>query len=295
MINGSEKAIIRELAKQVRDRAEMPVMQERREKWFAHNDLESTDPVVAVFPEGSWHEIITPQMLQCESEEAREMEWLLKARLFRADVLQDDIPTEKIWEVQKIISDTGWDALNPHHKNAAFGNETYVDNNLGSVPFVWKRDFSFEAKAMHFEPVIKEPVDLQRLKSPEVIYHEKESLEKLKLHQDVLGDILPVEFCGMKFLFIGMMQTYSDFRGLEQVMYDVYDEPEMLHEAMAMIEKGYHDLLDQYVDMDLLEVNNRQGYNGSGGMNYTHKLPQEPGGAKSLKISGGLPNHRNLH
>lgn len=96
MINGSEKAIIRELAKQVRDRAERPVMQERREKWFAHNDLESTEPVVAVFPEGSWHEIITLQMLQCESEEAREMEWLLKARLFRADVLQDDISTEKI-------------------------------------------------------------------------------------------------------------------------------------------------------------------------------------------------------
>jgi len=288
MVTANEREIIRELAKQVRERAEMPVMEERREKWFAHNDLKSTEPVVAVFPEGSWHEIIPANTLQCENEEAREMEWLLKARLFRADVIQDDIPTEITWEVQKIITDTGWDALNPNHQNSAFGNAAYRDNNLGGVPYVWKKGFSFEEKAMHFEPVIDEPEDLKRLKSPEVIYHEKETLEKLKINQDVLGDILPVELCGQKFLYFAMMETYSDFRGLEQVMYDVYDEPEMLHEAMAIIEKGYHDLLDQYVDMDLLEINNRQGYNGSGGMNYTHDLPKEPGGRKNLKNFWGF-------
>jgi len=107
MVTANEREIIRELAKQVRERAEMPIMEERREKWFAHNDLKSTEPVVAVFPEGSWHEIIPANTLQCENEEAREMEWLLKARLFRADVIQDDIPTEITWEVQKIITDTG--------------------------------------------------------------------------------------------------------------------------------------------------------------------------------------------
>ena len=283
MINVNEKKIIRELARQVRDRAEMPIMQERREKWYAHNDLKSTEPVVAIFPEGAWREIITPAMLQCENEDAREMEWLLKARLFRADVMQDDVPTEKVWEVHKIITDTGWDALNPTHKDGVFANESYLDNNLANVPFVWKHDFSFEDKAIPFEPVINEPKDLKRLRSPQVTYHEKESLEKLKLQQDILGDILPVEFCGMKGVFITMMQTYSYYRGLEQVMYDIYDEPEMLHEAMAILEKGYHDLLDQYIDMGLLESSNTQGYNGTGGMCYTHDLPKEPGGGKSLK------------
>lgn len=288
MISVEERAIIRELARQVKDRAELPIMEAKREAWFAHNDLKSTDPVVAVFPEGSWHEIIPASSLRCENEEAREIEFLLRGRLFRADVIQDDVPIEPTWEVQKIISDTGWDKLDPDHKNSAFGNASYRDNCMGDTPLVWKKNFSFESKAMHFEPVIQEPEDLSRLKSPELIYHEKETLEKLKLHQDILGDILPVELCGKKFLYFAMMETYSDFRGLEQVMYDLYDEPEMLHEAMAIIEKGYHDLLDQYVDMDLLEINNRQGYNGSGGMNYTHDLPKEPGGGKNLKNFWGF-------
>ena len=30
-------------------------------------------------------------------------------------------------------------------------------------------------------------------------------------------------------------------------MYDIYEEPEMLHEAMAIMEEGYNGLLDQYL------------------------------------------------
>ncbi|MFV0529570.1 MAG: hypothetical protein ACK5MN_12760 [Lachnospiraceae bacterium] len=288
MITAKEREVIRELARQVKDCAERPVMEQRREKWFAHNDLKSTEPVIAVFPEGSWREIITPGQLLCEDEEARKIEWLLRARLFRGNIIQDDIPVEKTWEVHKIITDTGWDAWNPNHKNAAFGNEDFRDNCLGSVPLVWKKDFSFEEKAMHFEPIINETGDIKRLKSPEVIYHEKESLELLKIHQELLGDILNVEFSGKKFLYFALMETYSDFRGLEQVMYDLYEEPEMVHEAMDIVEKGYHDLLDQYVAMDLLEINNRQGYNGSGGMNYTHDLPMADGGGRNLKNFWGF-------
>lgn len=287
-ITTEERDVIRELARQVHDAASRPEMEKKRELWFAHNDLKTTDPVIAVFPEMSWWEIIRPESLQCKSDEAREIEWLLRARLFRADVIGDDIPVENIWEVQKLISDTGWDKQNPNHKNAAFGNASYVDNCLGSVPLAWKNDFDFEARGMHFEPVIEEPDQLSRLGAPEVIYHEKETMEKLKLHQDLLGDILDVQLVGKKFLYFAMMETYSDFRGLEQVMYDVYEEPEMLHEAMAIMEEGYHKLLDQYLEMGLLTTNGNQAYNGSGGMSYTHDLPNENKVCTDLKDFWGF-------
>ena len=65
-----------------------------------------------------------------------------------------------------------------------------------------------------------------------------------------------------------LMETYTNLRGLEQVMYDIYDEPEMLNEAMERIAAGYHSLLDQYVEYGLLDLNNNQAYSGSGGLNY---------------------------
>ena len=124
-ISSKEREIIRELAKQVKDAAQRPEMKKREELWYAHNELKTTDPVIAVFPEMSWREIITPESLQCECDEAREMEWFLRAKLFRANVIDDDVPVNDIWEVRKIITDTGWDKLNPNHKNAAFANPSF--------------------------------------------------------------------------------------------------------------------------------------------------------------------------
>lgn len=73
-ITTEERDVIRELARQVHDAARRPDMVKKRELWFAHNDLKTTDPVIAVFPEMSWWEIIRPESLQCKSDEAREIE-----------------------------------------------------------------------------------------------------------------------------------------------------------------------------------------------------------------------------
>ncbi len=173
MITSKEREIIRELAKQVKDASQRPEMKTREELWYNHNELKTTDPVIAVFPEMSWREIITPESLQCECDEAREMEWFLRAKLFRANVIDDDVPVHDIWEVRKIITDTGWDKLNPNHKNAAFANVSFRDNCLGDVPLAWRNDFNFDAGAKHFEPILDEPDQLSRLGTPEVIYHEK--------------------------------------------------------------------------------------------------------------------------
>ena len=288
MITSREREIIRELAKQVKDVSQRPEMKQREELWYNHNDLKTTDPVIAVFPEMSWREIITPESLQCECDEAREMEWLLRAKLFRANVINDDVPVHDIWEVRKIITDTGWDKLDPNHKNSAFANASFRDNCLGDVPLAWRNDFNFDAGAKHFSPILEEPEDLKRLGTPEVIYHEKETMEKLKLHQDVLGDILDVRLVGLKFLYIAMMETYSDFRGLEQVMYDIYEEPEMLHEAMQIMEDGYNGLLDQYLEQGLLTVNGNQAYSGSGGQTYTRELPNDDSVCTDLKQFFGM-------
>ena len=285
MLKGNDRKIVRELAKQVRDRAELPEMEKRRELWYRHNDLETTRPVIATFPEGSWHEIIPPESLRCEDEEARFMETILRGKLFRADVIQDDVPIEKTWEVTKIITDDGWIAGG--HASVS-NNPDYRDNCLGGINYLWRHDYKFNPNAGHFEPVIMEPSDLKRIKTPKVTYHEKASLEKLAIHQDALGDILDVQFRGQKWLYFAMMETYTNLRGLQEVMEDIYEEPEMLEDGMQMIADGYIALLDQYVKYDLLDLNNDQSYSGSGGLNYTRDLPKYPGGAKDTRNFWGF-------
>ncbi len=53
-----DRNILRDLAKEVAEVAALPVMAERRKNWCEHNSLRSTKPLMLVFPEGSWEELI---------------------------------------------------------------------------------------------------------------------------------------------------------------------------------------------------------------------------------------------
>ena len=285
VISERDRKIVRDLAREVKNRAELPEMEVRRQLWYDHNDLKTTMPVICTFPENAWHEIIPPASLQCEAEEARFIETILRGKLFRADVIRDDVPIEKTWEVVKIVTDDGW--VKGGHASVS-NNPDYRDNCLGGINYLWKKDYKFIPNSGHFDPVILEPQDLKLIQTPTVRYHEDESLERLKIHQDLLGDILDVQFIGLKWLYFALMETYTNLRGLEQVMYDIYDEPEMLAEAMEMVAAGYHSMLDQYVQQGLLDLNNNQAYSGSGGQNYTRHLPRYPNGAKDTRNFWGF-------
>jgi hypothetical protein len=69
------------------------------------------------------------------------------------------------------------------------------------------------------------------------------------------------------------MNQYTALRGLEEVMMDMYAEPQMLHEAMAFLEEGHRRILQQYVDQNLLAFNNDNTYQNSGGNSFTAELP----------------------
>jgi len=57
-------------------------------------------------------------------------------------------------------------------------------------------------------------------------------------------------------------------------MIDMYRSPKMLHDAMALLEEGHRRILQQYVDQNLLSLNNDGTYHSSGGVGYTDELPK---------------------
>jgi hypothetical protein len=206
--------------------------------------------MMLVFPEGSWYELLPQAALRCADERARAMEWDLGKCIYGFEHFQDDTVVERNWIVPKVVTDTGW-----------------------GLEARWI--FSPEARgARHFDPVIKEPADLKKLRYPEIAYDEKASLRDLAEMQDLFGDILAVTLVGKKHISYHLMNQYTALRGLEEVMIDMYSEPQMLHDAMAFLEEGHRRILQQYVDQDLLALNNDNTYHGSGGNSFTDELPR---------------------
>ena len=250
MITKEDRKILRDLAKRVAEIAELPIMEERRNMWKQHNQLKRVRPMILVFPEGSWRELLPESVLQCQGESARQIEWELRRRIYQYENIHDDSVIEKKWTVRKVIKNTGW-GLEPRHKPSS--------QNTG---------------AWGFDPVISDYNDLKKLRFPEVIYDEKETIRRLEEAQYLFGDILDVQLKGISHISFHLMAIYCQLRGLEQVMLDMYENPDMLHEAMAFLEEGHRRLIQQYIDLNLLSLNNDDTYHSSGGVGYTDELPK---------------------
>lgn len=224
-------------------------MSELRETWKRHHGLERVRPMVLVFPENSWNELIPANALLCEDPAAREYELNLRKKLYYFDNIHDDTVIEGTYIVNKAISNTGW-GLQPQ--------------------WVWSDQ---KAGAGTYKPVIEFPSDLKKLRFPEVIHDEAESLRRLEQAQRLLGDILDVRLKGIRTVSFHLMNIYTHLRGLDQVMMDMHEEPEMLHEAMSFQERGHHRLIDQYVEQNLLSLNDDDAWIYPGGNGYSYELP----------------------
>lgn len=240
---------LRDLAKQVSEIAALPVMAERRAMWVQHHQLRRSRPMILVFPEGSWRELLPESALQCEGEGARKIEWELRRRLYHHEHIHDDSVIENTWRVPKRITDSGW-GLTPKRIPS--------ENPIG---------------AWAFDPVIQAPDDLAKLHYPIVSYDAEGSKRDLEELQSLFGDILQVQHRGICHISFHLMSIYTSLRGLEQVMWDMYDQPDILHKAMRFFEEGSHKLIAQYQALNLLDLNNDGTYHSSGGLGYTTELP----------------------
>lgn len=248
-INGEDKVLLQDLARRVAEIAALPVMDERRALWKKHNNLEPVRPMVLIFPEGAWTELLPDSELRCEGEAARRIEWTLRQRIYGHEHLPDDFVFEPHWVVTKTIVNTGW-GLEPRHKDS-----TAPRGSWG------------------FDPVITSPEDLGCLRYPEITYDEETTQRATAEAHDLFDGILRVELKGPTHLSFHLMALYTELRGLEQVMLDMCENPDMLHQAMAFLEEGHRRLIEQYVRLNLLSPNNDDSYQSSGGVGYIDTLP----------------------
>jgi len=267
-LSARDRTILRDLAKQVAEIASLPVMEERRRRWTRHNQLEAGRPMIVVFPESGWPELLSASELKCENELLKRssvdeaidyacpinaIEWYLRSRIYQHEHIHDDSVIEKDFFVYKNVRNTGW-GLQP--------------KRVESVA----RPFS-EGGSWGFDPVIKTADDLKELRFPEVVYAAAATAVNIEFFQDLFGDVLNVVSKGVSMLGFGPMALYCMFRGLEQAMLDTIENPGMLHEAMTFLCEGHRRLIVQLDEMNLLSLNNDCTYTGSGGFGYSSELP----------------------
>ncbi len=249
LITTADRGIIRELARRVAEIAALPVMQERVRLWKQHNALQRPRPMILVFPEGAWRELLPEAALACEGKAARWIEQQLRMRIYTHERFNDDTVIEDTWHVGPVVQSTGWGVA---------ARWRYSPDALG---------------ARTFDPVIQSPDDLEKIRCPQISVDQAATDKSLADSHDLFDGVLRVQPTKVKRLSYHLMSQYTSLRGLEQVMMDMIENPGMLHAAMSRLEACHHDLLRQHVKLNLLDVNHDNSYNNSGGVGWTDELP----------------------
>lgn len=249
-INSRDREILKELAIRVADLAVRPIEEEKRKLWYIHNDLGPTRPLIFCDPENGWSEIITAAQMKCNGKLAQKWEMILRKEIFWGESMRDDRVTEAYFNVPYVSEETDWGM----HEIKIGGSE--------------KGAYRWESPLKNYE-------DMNKLHYPEISVDYEKTKKLYELAQEIFGEILTVRIKCAWWWTLGLTRTLVNLRGLEQIMYDMYDYPNELHKLMAFLRDGHLAKLEYLEKAGLLSFNNDGTYVGSGGFGWTHQLPQK--------------------
>ena len=214
--------LLAELATRVREFAEAPEHRARRRLWADLHALKAPRALVSygMYAHVWARDIAGPEAFHHDSGLARTIEVQLGARLWKAENIQDDEPVlPALWLTAPHPpgADRLWGVALGYHRTAALG-------------------------AYKPAPPIRQPEDLDRLHYPP---YEEDAGARRALKEEALeltGGILPVKFHTDE-LHFGPFEWAVRMRGMDNLLYDVYDNPAFVHRLMDFVTTGmerYH-------------------------------------------------------
>lgn len=271
-----ERNLLRDLARQFLGKTQHPSQRKLVHEWTLHNDLQPGSPKVLIYPDGdgAWLEIIPDQSLVLDDPFARGIERMLRQKIFHLTHLHDDSVFEPVVRIPLAGCYSGYQYGDDQQKTA-WGLE------------VRRHASSARGGAHGFISSLNTDADFEVLLSHHLdfVIDEQKTSRILDSYQDVFYGILPVETVLAGSMFpVNPLQELVHLRGLEGLMMDLYDIPELFHKVMAHMAKERLSLLKRLEVEGRLALNNRDHYTGNGGLGYTAQLPrsEHPGGSANL-------------
>jgi len=243
----NEREYLRDLAKKQLEIASLPVMEERRKKWYRLNDGATAEPLVSVEFNGLPEQFFPPAV--CETPFARELETQFN-KLLKYHELNDD----------RVI---------PAYFSIPVMN--------GFIPFGIKVGYSNRIQQSmgyaYDHPVKDLEQDFHKLGKSVYTVDDglKNSTNRKAEIDEVFGDILPVKIEFPSFN-ISLGNIFCSFMGMETMFLAMYDYPALFHRAMTMVTNDYMEYMDALEKAGAILPNGDGSHLGQGSFGYTNDL-----------------------
>lgn len=250
-ITKEDRQILRELAKKQLEFHHKEKNQQRIQEWYRHNALQGERPMIHLEAGTFQHEYM-PGRLQCQGEFAREVEQTLYENFQNQELFDDDRVTPDCY---RVMYDTYFRLFDinievEHTKN---GNEESVGHHFVSVVEDLEEDYDKLKKSVFGVDLVSTEAKRQQI-------------------EEAIGDILPVKM-SMDCLYSVPTQMLVHFMSMENMMFNMYDYPELFKEMMDRIAE---DTLSYYRFLEekklILPTVSYEGV-GQGTWAFTNELP----------------------
>lgn len=229
--------ILRELANQY---AQIVHGTDQENVWSLHagiNDLHPQRPIVLI-DELPWHELNINGVLtlQCQDPDYQIAEDYFRKTIFRHTYFPGDMMVTPYYPVGKIIHNTGI--------GVEVQEETLAtDKNNGVISHKYENQFH----------TIE---DIEKLHNPTITYDHDASMKQFEKISEAIGDILPVKLVGEATGYgLGhkAWDIISTFMSVDNLLYALVDEPEMMHALVDKLTNIFLDTVRQYEELNLLD------------------------------------------
>ena len=243
-----ERSYLRSLARRVAEVAAKSEQEEKRANWYRHNALGKGRPLVLLFPENAWEEILPEKLMRVQDPFWKNQEWYLRHLIYRDAHFADDFVVEPELVLPLVVRRGSWGASAVVHRPAE------------------------DKGAYKIDPPIRDPDDIRKLTHPTVIVDEDATERFRSALSDVFGDVLSVRVDCLPSI-ANLIGEAAALRGIDQLMIDMYDRPAWVHELMGFLADGVLAELKYLEGGGYLTLNNRGHYNDAGGLGYSRELP----------------------
>jgi hypothetical protein len=225
MSKEKDREILRGLADRVAKIASLPVQTEKRRLWAALNGLKPERPMVAI-DQICWNELNVGGVLDClcEAPECRDYEQYFRRTLYQWEHFPVDMVVEPFVRVPKAIHNSG------------FGIDI-EEITLATVE-------SNDVRSHHYENQFHTLEDAEKIKSPIITHDPSESARRLDFANWLFGDLIETRSEGLD-MYFSIWDVIAMWMGVQDALYAIVDEPEMIHAMVKRMADGYMSALDQ--------------------------------------------------
>ncbi len=225
-----ERDYIRELAKLYMQIANSEKNAERITRMRKMNSLQTGVRPPVLVHEVPWHEM--PINLQCQTPELRNIELILKKKLYQWENFQGDMLALPFYEIKKHFTDSG--------NGIVVKEETLSTDSTNNIV------------SHEYIDIMKDDDDLAKMHKRVLTKDVEADKKAVEFAEEIFGDILPVRLKGNLIYYVPW-DDISRWRSVSELLIDLLDNEDFMHRLIAKMTDIQQDYMLQLEKLDLLD------------------------------------------